>query len=349
MRGKKMSLPYPEVKQLLEVVSWIHVAPPWQAPVDFFAVLNKVITFDFSMAFLKLEASTHKIVPFSRTVISSGGDEGGIVRDYNDHFWKLKKPFLDQIVENPDLAFDLTGPMSCALPRNQVREFKSDFWKKHQIGRCYARYIKTGEGLTGIYLGRPPGSRDFSEKEKTCFDLLVPHLESALRQDRRKENCFFSDARGRIVSADEPSETLFTTPALASRLRHSLTEWSRSVMADPIKPFRARIQEKGGEYRFTVVPFGLGKSSLFRVNWDKSQRGLPAEVLQRFIHSHSLSSRQQEVLSCVLSGKQMKEMAQELNLAMDTVKEYLGALYRKTGVDGRGPLIAKVLSGMTEE
>jgi len=344
-----MSLPYPEVKQLLEIVSRIHVTPPWQDPVDFFTVLNKVIAFDFSMAFLKLEASTHKIVPFARTVISSGGEEGGIVQDYNGHFWKLKKPFLDQIVEKPDLAFDLTGSVSGSLSRNQLSEFKSDFWKKHRIGRCYARYIKTGEGLTGIYLGRPPGSKDFSEKEKNCFDLLVPHLESALYQDQQETNCFFSDTRGRVVSTDGPSETLLATPALASRIRRSLGEWSRSVMADPIKPFRARFQEKGGEYRFTVVPFGLGKSSLFRVNWDKSQRGLPPELLQRFIHSHSLSPRQQDVLACVLSGKQMKEMAQELNLAMDTVKEYLGSLYRKTGVDGKGPLIARVLSGMMEE
>ncbi len=337
-------LPYTKIKQLLNVVSRIHLSPPWQNPTDFFGVLRRVIDFDYSITFLQLDRSTYKVIPTSHTVSGGCGNDRAIIQDYNNYFWKFKKPLLTHIVKHPEIALDLTNGSSWLLSKNQMDEFKFDFWTKYKIGRCYARYMKTQDGLVGIYVSRPPGSKDFSGHEKTCLDLLAPHLKAVLHQDHSKTNCFFSDAQGKIVSADKPSEALLENPMLATQLRYLLPIWLRSVMSDPIKPFCAKIQEKGARYQFAVIPFGLGNDSLFRISWDQSQQCPQIEVVQRFIQSYALSPRQQDMLSGLLSGKQVKEIAKDFNLARDTVKEYFGSLYKKVCVDGRGPLIAKVLS-----
>ncbi|MEW6682984.1 MAG: LuxR C-terminal-related transcriptional regulator [Nitrospirota bacterium] len=69
-----------------------------------------------------------------------------------------------------------------------------------------------------------------------------------------------------------------------------------------------------------------------------------ATMLNLFANAYRLSRREREVVVLLTAGKQAKEIARELGLAIPTVKEYLGSVYRKVGVDGRGPLMAKLLS-----
>lgn len=67
-------------------------------------------------------------------------------------------------------------------------------------------------------------------------------------------------------------------------------------------------------------------------------------ILNEFARANRFSPREREVVSLLVAGKQAKEIARELDLAVCTVKEYVGSAYRKAGVTGRGPLLAKFLS-----
>ncbi|MBI3609934.1 MAG: helix-turn-helix transcriptional regulator [Nitrospirae bacterium] len=180
-----------------------------------------------------------------------------------------------------------------------------------------------------------------------CLDLLAPHVELVAAHGDSESLCLFADAQGQILTLDPQAETMFQSmPAFAARLRTVLPGWIRECSSKPLKPFRVDIQDRGLIYHFRISPAGTGRSPLFRVSWtsSKPEPPLPASVLGAFALQYRLSPRERDVLACAVTGKQMKEMAQQLGLAVDTVKEYLGSLYHKVGVDGRGPLVAKILS-----
>lgn len=58
----------------------------------------------------------------------------------------------------------------------------------------------------------------------------------------------------------------------------------------------------------------------------------------------SLSARQQEVLGWVARGASNKEAAAALGCAEVTVEKHLTKIFRASGVDGRGRLMAAVLT-----
>lgn len=120
----------------------------------------------------------------------------------------------------------------------------------------------------------------------------------------------------------------------------------RRLSLDPLKPLRVRWTERGKTDCFNVARSGVGRFPLFKVFWTSTEENVPlsATALDRFAKRHRLSPREREVLGWAVAGKQVKEIAQALGLAVDTVKEYLGSVYRKVGVDGRGALVAQIFA-----
>ena len=57
-----------------------------------------------------------------------------------------------------------------------------------------------------------------------------------------------------------------------------------------------------------------------------------------------LTEREIEVLSCVALGRSNKEVAQELTLAVNTVKKHLRNIYGKLGVRSRTSAVAQARS-----
>lgn len=336
------------VNGLLEVIRWVHTHGPWQDPAGFFSALHQVIPFDRTLAFLKLDATTYKILPSPLTLSNSGGDDAAMIRDYNEHFWRYKKPILDRITHHalPSLRYPTTP--AAYLPKAQFQEFQSDFWRKHNIKFSDARYLTTPHGWLGVYLSRSLGGRDFSEEERHCLDLLFPHLELAVARQAQGSlsSCLFADGTGHILCLDRQAQQEFHAhPALAARLRTDLAGWIRSLPSVPLQTVQLAIRAGGCPYRIVIVPSGIGRHSFFLVSWTAEVDARPAGgVVQAVAGRFRLSPRERDVLACMVAGQQVKEMAQQLGLGVNTVKEYLHSLYRKVGVDGRGPLMAHLLS-----
>lgn len=57
----------------------------------------------------------------------------------------------------------------------------------------------------------------------------------------------------------------------------------------------------------------------------------------------NFSLRENQVVNYVLKGFSNKQIALVLNLSENTVKEYLGNIFRKTGVNNRTALAVKIL------
>jgi DNA-binding CsgD family transcriptional regulator len=59
----------------------------------------------------------------------------------------------------------------------------------------------------------------------------------------------------------------------------------------------------------------------------------------------ALSPRQREVLTRLLAGDSLKQVAQRLGVTRHTVDEHVGIIYRKFGVNSRAELLARLVSG----
>jgi DNA-binding CsgD family transcriptional regulator len=339
-----MFLHHNTVQALSDLIRRINTRPPWEEPEGFFSSLHRMVPFDYSVAFLKMDPGNYRVVPSVLTLSNGGGDDSSVVANYNDYFWRFKKPILDRIMKRESLSFHLSTTLAASLPRDQAQEYRWDFWEKHKIRHSYARYFKTPEGWLSLYCSRSPGRPDFSAEEQLLLDLLAPHLERIASADP-EQPALFADFHGKIVSADPQAEAILKGhPFLAARLRESLPAWIGPLSAEISLPLRVELREREEVYRLTLSKAGTRRALLFRIGFTLQKGPLPTAVVDRFAQQHRLSPREREILALAVAGKQMKEMAQQLGLATDTVKEYLGSVYRKVGVDGKGALVAKVLS-----
>lgn len=333
-----------KVEGLLRLIRWMSLIPPWKDPKGFLAAIQRVVPYDRLVAFMKVDPKTHKIIPSPFTLTNLSSIDS--LQDHNSYFWKFKRPIIDRIAENQFRSFHFPTTLSNFLPRAQFQEYRIDYWEKHKLRFSYACYTKTVEGYLACYFTRS-GERDFSEEEKKILDLLAPHLELIACATASETATLFVDAKGAPLWTDFRAETILNEdPLFSAQLRRWLPVWLGQLRLDPLKPLRLESKGRGGEtYLFALSQAGHGRFPLFKVCWTvKKETPLPTEALNAFAQQHRLSPREREILALAVAGKQMKEMAQQLGLATDTVKEYLGSVYRKVGVDGKGALVARVLS-----
>jgi DNA-binding CsgD family transcriptional regulator len=332
-----------KVEGLLGLIRWMNTMPPWKDPKGFLAAVQRVVPYDRLVAFMRVDPKTHQIIPSPFTLTNLNCVDS--LQDHNSYFWKFKRPIIDRIAENQFRSFHVPTTLSVLLPKAQFQEYRSDYWEKHKIRFSYACYAKTPQGYLASYFTRS-GERDFSPEEKKILDLLAPHLELIACATSSESATLFVDAKGSLLWADFRAETVLNQdPLFAAQLRQWLPIWLGQLALDPLKPLRVEGRGKSENYVLALSQAGYGRFPLFKVCWTvKKETPLPIDALNLFAQQHRLSPREREILALAVAGKQMKEMAQQLGLATDTVKEYLGSVYRKVGVDGRGALVARVLS-----
>ena len=61
------------------------------------------------------------------------------------------------------------------------------------------------------------------------------------------------------------------------------------------------------------------------------------------VNSLLLTAREEQVVACLISGRQDKEIAEELGVGKDTVHSHLQRLYAKLGVHSRREAVQKYL------
>lgn len=335
-----------KIKKLLNLIRSIHTVAPWQDARRFFDSLNRVIPFDSSAAFMKMDSRMYKIVPFPFTLFEGPENPTATVSDHNRYFYKFKRAIMSQLVKKKFFYFQMET-LAAYLPKLQAEEYRYDFWKKHGVQYSYARFIKVPDGCVGIYLNRGEQSPDFTDEDRTMFDLFIPHLELVLSDTGLEASTFFTDERGKIVFTRPETEAMLKSRVgFAPRLHEALPGWLRQLSLEPLQPLHLEMREKEKLYRFTLSSAGTRQRPLFRVSWTmtKDIPSPPKKLLDAFAREYRLSPRERQLLPLAVAGKQMKEMAQHFGLASDTVKEYLGSIYRKAGVNSRVQLIGRIFS-----
>lgn len=340
-----MYIRYRTLQALSRVIQRVHSVPPWHDPAGFFGALHEVIPFDHSVGFIKIDPATSRILPFAHTLSNGGGDDAGSVAAHNSHFWRVKRPLVQRILRSKSHAFRLSSSLG-ELAKPQRQEYQAEFWRKFDVRHSMARYFRSRHGWLLTFLNRTAGA-DFTDDEQTMLGLLVPHLELVVSQAGTDAPMLFANRQGAIVSADtEARVALHDAPDFAAALGAALPRWIVRLSARPFEPQCDVLDVAGDRYRVSVSQSGPGPAPLYRVSWREDLPTVPdtAGAVVRFALAHRLSAREREILALLAAGHQTKEIARQLGLAVPTVKEYVGLIYRKCGVRSRGTLAAKLLS-----
>jgi DNA-binding CsgD family transcriptional regulator len=329
-----------KVRALFSLTHLIHHAPPWKEAKEFLNALHQLVPYDRAVTFLKLDSAHWHLLSSPRTITNLSAL--GTLTDHNQYFWQFKRTYLEKMAGRKQFSLHFPASLAPILPNRQLQEYQADYWGKHGIRYCYGIYTKAQDGYLATYISRAPGGRDFTQEERMLLDHLCGHLAVAEREDERPCAVFFADARGQIVVPDPQVEN---DTALAQKIRGHLPFWIKEQMENPLSPLCREIRENPVLHRFVISQGGFGRHPLFRISWTTQEMPsrLSPSLLAHFSERYALSPREREVLILAACGLQRKEMANHLKLSVETVKEYLGSLYRKVGVDGHGPLIAQVL------
>ncbi len=92
--------------------------------------------------------------------------------------------------------------------------------------------------------------------------------------------------------------------------------------------------------RLHVVPMVDGDGSI-AVTVEAARPGDLAQVL---LDSYGLTARETEIVLSLCRGMPTRDIADELCLSTHTVRDHLKAIYARTGVTGRGGLVADLFT-----
>jgi DNA-binding CsgD family transcriptional regulator len=205
--------------------------------------------------------------------------------------------------------------------------------------------------------------KDFSERDRAVLNMLRPHLAQAwynakdqdhLRSLLRVATDAALEGGANVIVLSNPPHEL-TPGALTALYRH----FGRPTDASPF-PFRVerwleqqRSLASGSDTLALLKPLRAGsRGARASLRYLPAQVDHPGALLLRVespdhrqldFETLGLTTREAEVVRCVVSGMANAAIGESLYMSAATVKKHLDNIYTKLGVRGRGPLTAFVL------
>jgi DNA-binding CsgD family transcriptional regulator len=215
--------------------------------------------------------------------------------------------------------------------------------------------------VVGIAVSRC--ERDFSERDRTAMNVLRPHLAQAWYNAKdqghlRSLLSAASDATtdsgaGLIVLSDPPHEVtpgalvslyrFFGRPPTTGPLPVRVDRWMASQQErrdgrgplELLKPLRSELDGRRVVLRYLPGEAIHPGALLLREERRRPQR--------KSLDSLGLTTREAEIVACVMRGETNARIGEALHVSPTTVKKHLDNIYVKLGVRGRGRLTAFVL------
>lgn len=193
-----------------------------------------------------------------------------------------------------------------------------------------------GDSLGTMGFHRRKGERDFSDREKKIFNLLLPHLARAFH--------LLDLTQGHIPSADfgeivlGPSGKPLSMNEEATRILNGRPP--QSIPEPGLCAGSTFFSTHTGIYRVRT---------LFRRPNQESrtlflQRLPPQQLLQSKLSVTGLTRRQAEVAAFAIQGLSNREIADRLFVTEQTVKDHLHDVFEHLKITRRSELAAKVMA-----
>ena len=104
---------------------------------------------------------------------------------------------------------------------------------------------------------------------------------------------------------------------------------------------------QGGGFLFSSIPYALYGIFLiaYFLHYPVAAPLRMEDLPEAFLARYNITDREREIILKVVQGKSNADIASELFISLATVKTHLHNIYRKTDVDSRYDLLARVRSG----
>lgn len=190
--------------------------------------------------------------------------------------------------------------------------------------------------LAGIFaIHRQRHDRDFSDREKEIFNIILPHMARSLRNIDLLR-CGVDHASTGFIALGEDGRPYFMNEIA----RNALGEMPLTSIADSGSAASpAYFRSKSGMFRVRTVPARLGKKGKFIL----LERHPSDKKILQVLEGYKLGHRESEVAVLAVQGLSNREIADILFICEQTVKDYLHDVFGKLKVKRRSELAAKVL------
>lgn len=251
-----------------------------------------------------------------------------MAREYAEYYWALDPYNITGWTKEANRAARETDLMPAS--KYMASEFAIDFAARVPCAWGLAGTVgKPGQLLGVMAFHRLRHDHDFSNRDVAFLRALLPHLSRAL--------CFFDERNQRPRSAgililDNVGTVVYSNEAAS----HILKDKSAETIPLPLGQEKKILHSDHGTYAvgMKTIPGPYKVVSLEPVRHDN---------LRSRLAPLGLTPRQQDIASRVLWGASNKQIANELDLSEQTVKDHINAIFRKLGIHHRAQLAARVL------
>lgn len=227
-----------------------------------------------------------------------------------------------------------------------------------------AALVHQGECWGFLTLYRSAEQARFTQTEIALVSTLVPNFARTLREATTRMEADAAavntpEAGIAVISAD------FTLLSANDAARWWLAVLRRQedigqqYLPRPVRAVcskvrgRSRIQKSSGQAK-VCIPISQGGFLSIRASELTSpstvqyavvlERARPDEIVPLLAASYNLTSREKQLLGCILSGGSTKEIAAALSISTYTVQDHLKSIFSKTGVGSRRELIRLLIT-----
>jgi len=328
-----MAISARDYRKILEIIDIIYSVPDRSAM--FRAVCGKLQKFIgiYSAIFAPTDPKTGEYYFNGYEVFNNS--EGAMVL-YLDHYVTLD-PFItcdwyknaNRVARNTDLVPE----------RSLIRsEFACDFLLP--LASVFyvlaVSLIAQGDmvGTAGFHRQKQEG--DFSDRDKEIINILLPHLARAIRNLDLMQRRKLSKEPNGVITTGEDAKPIYMNDAAKLALKGMPVERipDPGLGSDP-----AFFRSGSGTYRVRTVPIGRGwKGRLILLERYPAEHRLHSKLAD-----FKVSRREKEIAVLVIQGYSNREVAEQLFISEQTVKDHLHEIFEKLGIRRRSELAAKVL------
>jgi DNA-binding CsgD family transcriptional regulator len=189
-------------------------------------------------------------------------------------------------------------------------------------------------GTAGLHRQKHEG--DFSDRDKEIINILLPHLARAIRNLDLTQGRELSKEPNGVITIGEDSKPIYMNDVARLALKGIPVERipDPGLGSDP-----AFFRSRSGTYRVRTVPIGRGwKGRLILLERYPAEHGMHSKFAD-----FKVSRREKEIAVLVIQGYSNREIAGQLFISEQTVKDHLHVIFEKLCIKRRTELAAKVL------
>jgi DNA-binding CsgD family transcriptional regulator len=190
-----------------------------------------------------------------------------------------------------------------------------------------------GDPIATLSLHRQKKDGDFSERHRLIFQVLLPHLASAAHTLDLRASLAQTHHKGVVLQAGDGSIELLNNEA--RQAFDGLSPHKITLPDQCTEQVHLRLGMR--DYRVRSIPLRFGSRGKIFVLEATSG----AEVVD--FTAYGLTKREREIAMLVIDGRSNREIAEQLRMAEQTVKDHLHHVFAKMKIRRRSELAAIAL------